>query len=746
MKSSSAAPRGDGRDGRPGWIVSWLRASVLALAAVILCWPLTVTAGIVAAAAGALAGALAADRVSSIFALAPRRGEAPLLVAGSDGRPRLRLASVLLLALAVLVAGAWGSRLLVATSSVAALFGPVATLQLSEAARWLFLVAPAVFGLRFLATRRPLWAVAEILAVGLAAATGLAAHREGMVHRPLAVGDWAWSQGIDPVLVFLAAGGFAAVLLAALLLSEERKRRIPLHMSALVLVALALLAIVRVSGLPKPQGAGELGLTGEPEDGEEEGGEGGDQKEDDQLGDIEFKDEYGSSGDQAPVAVVVLHDDYSPPSGVYYFRQSVFSQFNGRRLVQAMRDDVDLDVIKRFPFQNVEVGGAPPVSNRRKALDTSMGLVVDHIRPFALDSPAAIRPIKNPNPLHFQRAFAVRSHVQTQPYGEILGQRPGKADWSTGEWRHYTEAPSDPRYAETALELAARLRPEYSGDPLAQALSVKTYLDENGIYSRRSRHADAADPAASFLFGDLTGYCVHFAHAAAYLYRSLDIPARVAAGYAVGEDGRAGGSSIMIRSGDAHAWPEIYLEDAGWVVVDLAPQTTLDEPIQAPDRALQRMLGEMMRQPEDEEWLEDQLANRIDFAAIAGFFLRVLLALLALAYAIKLYRALAPRFVRSRQIYRVAYRAALDRLAGIGLRRRYGESRERFAGRSRLVSPSFARLTEEHLKSALGSRRLAEEASLRRLAAAVAGEARQRLPAWKRVLGTINPISWMWAR
>ncbi len=731
-----------GRDARQGRLVSWLRALVLAFAAVVLCWPLTVTAGVLAAVAGALAGALAADRMSSRFPFAPRWGDAPLRGDGGDTSPRPRLASMLLLALVALIAGAWASRLLVSSSIVAGLLSPVLTLRLSEAVLWLSLVAPSVFALRFLTARRPLWAVAEILAIGFAVAAGLAAHRGGMVHRPLVIGDWAWSRGIDPVLVFLVAGAAAAFLLAALMLSEERKRRIPLHMSALVLVGLALLLIVRVGGVPKPQGAGELGLTGEPEDGEEGGGG----KEGEQLGDIEFKDEYQSSGDQAPVAVVVLHDDYSPPSGVYYFRQSVFSQFNGRRLVQALRDGVDSDVMKRFPFKPVEVAGAPPVSERRMALETSMGLVIDHIRPFALDSPAAIRPIRNPNPLHFQRAFAVRSHVQTLPYDEMIGQRPGDADWDAGEWRHYTEAPSDPRYGEIAQQLAARLKRQYRDDPLAQALSVKTYLDENGIYSRRSTHAGAADPAASFLFGDLTGYCVHFAHAAAYLYRSLDIPARVAAGYAVEESARGGGSTIMIRSGDAHAWPEIFLEDVGWVVVDLAPQTTLDEPIQAPDSALQRMLGEMMRQGEDEEWLEDELRQQIDFAAVAGFLLRVLLALLVLAYAVKLYRALAPRFVRPAELYRVAYRAALDRLAGVGLRRRYGESRERFADRGSALSPSFARLTEEHLKSALGSRRTGDQVLLRRAGDTVGAELRQRLPAWKRVLGTINPVSWMLAR
>ncbi len=732
---ASAPLRGDDRRGR---ITSLLRALVLAFAAVILCWPLTVGAGVASAAAGALAGALAADRTSARFPSASLRG---------DRRPQLRLASVLLLAMMVLATGVWASRLLITSSIAAGILGPMLALRLSAAGLWLSLVAPSVFALRFLTARRPLWAVAEILAVCLAVATGLATHRGGMVHRPLAIGDWAWSQGIDPVLVFLVAGGATTFLLAAMMLREERKRRIPLHMGALLLVALALLAIVRVGGLPKPQGAGELGLTGEPEDSEPADGEGGGEgKQGEQLGDVEFKDEYRSNGDQAPVAVVVLHDDYSPPSSVYYFRQSVFSQFNGRRLIQALRDDVDSDVMKRFPFKALEIAGAPPVSNRRQALETSMGLVVDHIRPFALDSPAAIRPIRNPNPLHFQRAFGVRSHVQTLPYDEMLGQRPGDADWQAEQWRHYTEAPSDARYAELAGSLAARLRPEYRDDPLAQALSVKSYLDESGIYSRKSKHAGAADPAASFLFGDLTGYCVHFAHAAAYLYRSLDIPARVAAGYAVEEAARAGGSTIMIRSGDAHAWPEIYLEDVGWVVVDLAPQTTLDEPNQAPDRALQRMLGEMMRRQGDEEWLEDELKNKIDFAAIAGFLARILAALLVIAYTVRLYRALAPRFVRPHQLYRVAYRAALDRLAGAGSRRRYGESRERFADRNVALSPSFARLTEEHLKSALGSRQPGEEILLRHASGAVGRELRQRLPAWKRLLATINPVPWMLAR
>ena len=340
------APKGSKRKISPkgskrNTAASLLRALVLAFAAVILCWPLTVTAGIFSAAAGAVAGALAADRTSTIRT------------------PQPRLASVLLLASATLAAGVWAARLLVSSSIAAGVLGPVLTLQLSEATLWLSLVAPSVFALRFLTARRPLWAVAEILAVGLAVATGFAAHRGGMVHRPLAIGDWAWSQGIDPVLVFLVAGGAAALLLAALMLSEEHKRRIPLHMSALVLVALALLAIVRVSGLPKPQGAGELGLTGEPEDGEPERGE--EQRRRGQKGrsarrhrvqgrvPVERRPGTGGGGGAARRLLAAVRRLLLPPVGVLAVQRPAPGPGDARRRRLRRREDASRSSLSRSP-------------------------------------------------------------------------------------------------------------------------------------------------------------------------------------------------------------------------------------------------------------------------------------------------------------------------------------------------------------------------------------------------------------
>lgn len=719
--------------------LSLLRGLAMGSVAALLAWPLTVASGV----ASALFGGLLAVPAAELAA-----------------RSRARSGSVLLLTAVFSLLGVGLARALVASSTAGTVLGPIGTLRVSEALLWAFLAAPVTFALRFAAARAPALAALEVLAVGGALAASLAAHREGRINRPFEIGDWAWSRGLDPALVFLVLGGLASLLLAALLLRERQRRRVPLHFSVLFAIALLLILLVRVGGLPAPRTAGDLGLTGDPaaqaeaeardqregSRGGQRGGE-GQGKPSDELDEMEFKDEYSSQGNEAPVAVVVLRDDYSPPSGVYYFRQTVFSQYNGRRLVQATRGDVDRDILRFFPANPYPVPDAPAVSAERTALGTTVGLMIDHVRPFALDSPALVRPTANPNPMRFQRAFDVVSHVQTLPYREMLGRAAGAEDWSEEVWAHYTEAPRDPRYAELAATAVEVLRDKYRTDPLAQALAVKGYLDKNGIYSRRSSHAGAEDPTASFLFGDLTGYCVHFAHAATYLLRSRGVPARVAAGYALSESNRAGGSAMLIRGQDAHAWPEVYLRGVGWVVVDLTPEQVLDAPSTAPDAALQRILGEMMRQsPEQQAW---QDANRQHWPRLAEVLRALgwaLAAVLLLAYGVKLYRRLVPLLARRAQLYRLSYRTALDRLAEVGVRRGHGESRESFARRGAVLAPSFAPLTGEHLGWALGSRRSAPPEQVGRLAAEVGAELRRSVPGWRRLLGWLHPFSWLQAR
>jgi hypothetical protein len=237
----------------------------------------------------------------------------------------------------------------------------------------------------------------------------------------------------------------------------------------------------------------------------------------------------------------------------------------------------------------------------------------------------------------------------------------------------------------------------------------------------------------------------------------------VAAGYAVTEENRGRSSAIMIRGGDAHAWPEVHLEGLGWVIVDISPEKTLDPPNPRADQDLQSLLGELVRKQRPlptPAQLARQLALLQALRSTALAAAAALLLTLVLLYLTKLWRRLAivlwPLLGR-RDLglrTRLAYRAALDRLAELGRTRRPGETREHFAEREASLAPAFAQLTSAQQAAALGSRRIARlEGDARpprdlprALYRQLRGELSRTVPAWRRALAWLDPWSWLRAR
>ena len=280
---------------------------------------------------------------------------------------------------------------------------------------------------------------------------------------------------------------------------------------------------------------------------------------------------------------------------------------------------------------------------------------------------------------------------------------------------------------------------------MAQALAVKVWLEKNGTYSMHSGHGAAADPVADFLFGDRTGHCVYFAHSAVLLFRSLSIPARVGSGYAVSARQRGSGSSLLIRGEDSHAWPEIYVRGLGWVVIDIAPEKSLEPPEQPVDSGLQQMMGDIARSsPLNHENLDPSAEPwwKILLRWLAAWFSPLLLTVFALLYVMKLWRRYAIYFCSERQAARTAYRAMLDKLAEAGHRRRFGETRERFGDSLGPLCPAFPGMTNLHLAAALGRKRIARKQAADAYRAA-AQQLKTRVPFARRCLGILNPISWL---
>ena len=74
-----------------------------------------------------------------------------------------------------------------------------------------------------------------------------------------------------------------------------------------------------------------------------------------------------------------------------------------------------------------------------------------------------------------------------------------------------------------------------------------------------------------FLDVSQEGYCIHFTTVAVLMLRALDIPARFTCGYVVTVSPEDVGRNIVITERNAHAWVEVYYEDAGWLYLEVTP-------------------------------------------------------------------------------------------------------------------------------------------------------------------------------
>jgi hypothetical protein len=494
------------------------------------------------------------------------------------------------------------------------------------------------------------------------------------------------------------------------------------------------------------QGGGQGQQQQQQGQGQQQDQQGGGQGQQQQQPDLDQQPSEGTK--PAPMAIVLLGDDYSPPSQAYYFREDAWSHFNGSRLVAPVRPDVDRDIIRRFPARPIDVPEVPP-TELHTTVHAEVLLLAKHAQPFALESAISMKPEPNPNTKRFLRAYSFVSLAPDYELEQLVGRTPGSPSWTEAQWGHYTTWPDDPRYGDLAKEIIKDLPAQYVSDPFMRALAIKLWMDRELIYSTAERHAGVPDPAADFLFGNRTGYCVHFAHAAVYMWRSLGIPARVGVGYHITEDQRRG-STIVIRGGDAHAWPELYIDGVGWVILDIAAEQNIDPPGEPMDDDLAELLGEMARGETDEEGEagEEQVEPRNFGRDVALGSLLMLGVGLVLLYAAKLWRRVIPRLARPSQLPRVGYRAALDRLTDAGMTRAYGETREAFARRVQARVPGLAGLTAMHVAAKLGdpsvpmSQRPEFDPKVwDKGLSTIRGELPLSTPLWRRVLGLLDPTT-----
>ncbi|HSO65492.1 MAG TPA: DUF3488 and transglutaminase-like domain-containing protein [Ornithinibacter sp.] len=111
--------------------------------------------------------------------------------------------------------------------------------------------------------------------------------------------------------------------------------------------------------------------------------------------------------------------------------------------------------------------------------------------------------------------------------------------------------------------------------PLDVARAIQAHLRGNQYTYSLELADEAADgtlPADSLarFLETKRGYCIQFSTAMIMLSRAAGIPARMAVGFL---PGTADGDERVVRVNDAHAWPELWFPQLGWVRFEPTPGT-----------------------------------------------------------------------------------------------------------------------------------------------------------------------------
>lgn len=835
-QSSSQAPNGptanderqhDQREQRrTSLILLVLRVGLMAMAAWAVSWPLTTPFGSTCASLGAVAGVLLGTWL---------------------GHSRVRQWLIVVGTCVGFVVGLFGAEMTVVWSLPTSLLGGRGAVELAELLRWGVGSLCLMLLLRASSHRYPAVGVFELMLPLMAAASLFSAHREGNIHRPQQLVDFALERGQDPTWYLRLLGVAGALFMAVGLLRLRRGIQI---FGGVALIFLLVMGMFLIStNVPRstfislqkrfgkdgkersgPQPA-KIGKKGKKAKGQKAKKRKNQKRNNKPL---PFQPNQRTKREkQKPVAIVIFKNDYKPPSGIYYFRQKSLSQFNGVRMVQASEGDIEQDQVLHFPVLNTKISvrssvplppGVKPLVASLKAkkkkkqkgtpkdkgiaallkllrdemrnkkgkpklglrqVDTVISLMYDHKRPFGLVSPLSYRGLPNPNPSMFLRSYKTSSlawegmayprispkmplhtipAILERAYGRLFQLKVGEQWWPKSAQTFYTTPPEDPRYRklleEKVLKPLRQLAPKLADNKLAQAVMIKHWLQKHAAYSMRIRASgDIRDQVAHFLFKSRIGYCVHFSHAAVYMFRLIGVPARVGEGYAVPARERGSSSALLIRAGAAHAWSEIYLRGFGWVPFDIYPERNLDaQRPRPPDPKYRQMLANLARpkklpplkkskvarqRKSSTQWAWDLLLALWRFP-----WYLIPLGLLVLAFLLKWGRQLGYLVVGKDRRLLWYYKSLEDRLSEHGLRREAGETLEHFATRCHEWVPSLTLLFQRLEAARMGSS-LAPTQTEKALMTQISKEYRSAFAWYWQLLRMLDPYSWsghIWQR
>lgn len=133
------------------------------------------------------------------------------------------------------------------------------------------------------------------------------------------------------------------------------------------------------------------------------------------------------------------------------------------------------------------------------------------------------------------------------------------------ELAHFTDVPP---FTDTVLKPITTRITRDATTQYDRALAMQNWFRREFTYSLERRSGNGLSDLQAFL-ADRSGYCEQFAATMAIMARVVGIPSRVVVGFTPGS--READGTWEVTAHDAHAWPELWFNDVGWVRFEPTP-------------------------------------------------------------------------------------------------------------------------------------------------------------------------------
>ncbi len=256
------------------------------------------------------------------------------------------------------------------------------------------------------------------------------------------------------------------------------------------------------------------------------------------------------------------------------WRRSASQRLNGQVLESGAVDWAPLGIVVTQTITSL-AGGMRQLVAVPQAIDFDVP-VISEVASWQGQATSDVQTIQSASPLRIGDRYVVRSSLAVDD-PQVLRQLTA----SDPEWIRDRYLGLPPSTTARTRALAGSLAAGAT-TRLDQAMAVEAYLRRIPYSLHIGSPPSGQDHVDWFLFDEQRGYCDYYASAFVVLVRSRGIPARLAAGYAVG-DRVPGTSTYRQAARHAHTWPEVYFPGHGWVAFEpTASQRPLERGLPAP--------------------------------------------------------------------------------------------------------------------------------------------------------------------